>query len=109
MPPRGPPFIMGLTFPGECVQDPRARTVLAVTMAIAVALPRVGTAADDKKRAEREALKASLLQVLQREPLNASRVGVHMLSLDDGSVVFSHNADELLNPASNVKLLTTAS
>ncbi|HZI08008.1 MAG TPA: D-alanyl-D-alanine carboxypeptidase/D-alanyl-D-alanine-endopeptidase, partial [Archangium sp.] len=87
----------------------RARTLLAVTVAIFVTLPRAGFAApDDKKRAEREALKASLVQVLQREPLNASRVAVHMMSLDDGSVVFSHNADELLNPASNVKLVTSA-
>ncbi|WP_309890535.1 D-alanyl-D-alanine carboxypeptidase/D-alanyl-D-alanine-endopeptidase [Archangium sp.] len=90
------------------MQVHRARTLLAVTVAIFVTLPRVGVAADDKKRAEREALKASLMQVLQREPLNASRVGVHMMSLDDGSVVFSHNADELLNPASNVKLVTSA-
>ncbi|WNG33779.1 D-alanyl-D-alanine carboxypeptidase/D-alanyl-D-alanine-endopeptidase [Archangium violaceum] len=100
---------MAAIFPGEHVQDHRARPLLAVTVALFVMLPRVGFgAADDKKRAEREALKASLMQVLQREPLNASRVGVHMMSLDDGSVVFSHNADELLNPASNVKLVTSA-
>ena len=100
---------MALTFPGEHVQVYRARTLLAVTVAIFVTLPRAGFAApDDKKRAEREALKASLMQVLQREPLSASRVAVHMMSLDDGSVVFSHNADELLNPASNVKLVTSA-
>ena len=100
---------MALTFPGEHVQVYRARTLLAVTVAIFVTLPRAGVASpDDKKRAEREALKASLMQVLQREPLNASRVAVHMMSLDDGSVVFSHNADELLNPASNVKLVTSA-
>jgi len=99
---------MALTFPGECVQFPRARTFLAVTVALFVAQPRVGAAADDKKRAEREALKTSLMEVLRREPLNTSRVAVHMMSLDDGSVVFSHNADELLNPASNVKLVTSA-
>ncbi|HYO58579.1 D-alanyl-D-alanine carboxypeptidase/D-alanyl-D-alanine endopeptidase [Archangium sp.] len=91
------------------MQVHRARTLLAVTVVLFVTLPRAGVAApDDKKRAEREALKASLMQVLQREPLNASRVGVHMMSLDDGTVVFSHNADELLNPASNVKLVTSA-
>ncbi|WP_434387055.1 D-alanyl-D-alanine carboxypeptidase/D-alanyl-D-alanine endopeptidase [Melittangium boletus] len=90
------------------MQVPRARTFMAVMVAFFVVQPRPAGAADDKKRAEREALKASLMQVLQREPLNASRVAVHMLSLDDGSVVFSHNADELLNPASNVKLVTSA-
>lgn len=99
---------MAAIFPGEPVLFHRARNLLAVTVALFVTLPRPGLALDDKKRAEREALKASLMQVLQREPLSASRVGVHMLSLDDGSVVFSHNADELLNPASNVKLVTAA-
>ena len=100
---------MSVTFPGEFVRVHRAKSLLAVTVAFFVTLPRAGVAAaDDKKRAEREALKASLMQVLQREPLNASRVGVHMQSLDDGSVVFSHNADELLNPASNMKLVTSA-
>ena len=108
LPHQGPPHIMAATFPGEHVQVHRARHLLAVALALFVTLPRVGAAADDKKRAEREALKASLMQVLQRDPLNASRVGVHMMSLDDGSVVFSHNADELLNPASNVKLVTAA-
>ncbi|HUH14108.1 MAG TPA: D-alanyl-D-alanine carboxypeptidase/D-alanyl-D-alanine-endopeptidase, partial [Longimicrobiales bacterium] len=73
-----------------------------------VTLPRASAAADDKKRAEREALKASLLQVLQRAPMSDSRVGLHMMSLEDGSVVFHRNADELLNPASNVKLVTAA-
>ena len=85
----------------------RARILLAAT-AVFFLSPLRAHAAEDRKLAEREALKASLLQVLQREPLSASRVGVYMMSLDDGSVVFSHNADELLNPASNVKLVTAA-
>ena len=89
------------------MQVHRARTLLAVMAALFVSLPRAD-AAEDRKRAEREALKASLLEVLQREPLSASRVGMHMVSLEDGSVVFSHNGDELLNPASNVKLVTAA-
>nr|WP_228530996.1 MULTISPECIES: D-alanyl-D-alanine carboxypeptidase/D-alanyl-D-alanine-endopeptidase [Myxococcaceae] len=60
------------------------------------------------KAAEREALKATLLQVLERQPLKQSHVSIHLQSLDDGSVVFSQNADDLLNPASNVKLVTAA-
>jgi D-alanyl-D-alanine carboxypeptidase/D-alanyl-D-alanine-endopeptidase (penicillin-binding protein 4) len=80
-----------------------ATAVFVLSLSTAHAAP---TAA--QKQAEREALKATLLEVLKRQPLNASRVGVHMMSLDDGSVVFSHNADELLNPASNVKLVTSA-
>ncbi len=34
--------------------------------------------------------------------------GVQLVSLDDGSVVFSKDADALMNPASNVKLVTAA-
>ncbi|MBN1207906.1 MAG: D-alanyl-D-alanine carboxypeptidase/D-alanyl-D-alanine-endopeptidase [Myxococcaceae bacterium] len=89
------------------MQVHRARLVLAATVAIILSLPTAQAAPADK-RAEREALKAALVDVLQRAPLRASRVGVHVQSLDDGTVVFSQNADELLNPASNVKLVTAA-
>lgn len=61
-----------------------------------------------QKQKDREALKAALAQVIERSPLKTARISVHMKSLDDGSVVFARNADELLNPASNVKLFTAA-
>ncbi|MFP2897523.1 D-alanyl-D-alanine carboxypeptidase/D-alanyl-D-alanine-endopeptidase [Corallococcus sp. 4LFB] len=87
----------------------RTRPFWAAT-AIALWLPSVTLAASPsaEKKAEREALKNALVQVMQRTALKSSRVGVHMQSLDDGTVVFSHNADELLNPASNVKLVTSS-
>lgn len=78
---------------------------MAATAAVVLSLSPAHAA---DKRAEREALKTTLLEVLQRHPLKVSRVGVHMVSLDDDSEVFSHNADELLNPASNMKLITAA-
>jgi serine-type D-Ala-D-Ala carboxypeptidase/endopeptidase (penicillin-binding protein 4) len=46
--------------------------------------------------------------VLEKSSLKNARVTVQVRSLDDGSVVFSRDADELLNPASNVKLFTAA-
>jgi serine-type D-Ala-D-Ala carboxypeptidase/endopeptidase (penicillin-binding protein 4) len=96
-------------FPGACVQVFRTRPFWAVT-AIALWLPSATLAAPPStdKKAEREALKNALIQVMQRTALKSSRVGVHMQSLDDGTVVFSHNADELLNPASNVKLVSSS-
>nr|WP_255671689.1 D-alanyl-D-alanine carboxypeptidase/D-alanyl-D-alanine-endopeptidase [Corallococcus sp. AS-1-6] len=96
-------------FPGACVQVFRTRPFWAAT-AIALWLPSATLAASPsaEKKAEREALKNALVQVMQRTALKSSRVGVHMQSLDDGTVVFSHNADELLNPASNVKLVTSS-
>ncbi|NTX06071.1 D-alanyl-D-alanine carboxypeptidase/D-alanyl-D-alanine-endopeptidase [Myxococcus sp. CA051A] len=89
----------------------RARHLLAATAIVSLLLPYGAVAAPPssaEKRADREALRTALLEVLQRAPLKVSRVGVHMQSLDDGTVVFTHNADELLNPASNVKLVTSA-
>ena len=102
---------MARDFPGESVQVHRASSFLAATAIVFLTLPSAALSASPsvaEKRADREALKAALLEVMQRTPLKASRVGVHMQSLDDGAVVFSHNADELLNPASNVKLVTSA-
>ncbi len=99
--------MMARVFPGAFVQVHRASVLLAATAAIILSLPAAHAAPADK-RAEREALKTALLDVLQRTPLKASRVGIHIQSLDDGSVVFSQNADDLLNPASNVKLVTSA-
>lgn len=46
--------------------------------------------------------------VLEKSTLKNARVTVQVRSLDDGSVVFSRDPDELLNPASNVKLFTAA-
>ena len=60
------------------------------------------------RTAELDALKTALLDLTQRQPLNQSRVGVQILDLDDGSVLFSKDADALMNPASNVKLVTAA-
>ncbi|MDY7226909.1 D-alanyl-D-alanine carboxypeptidase/D-alanyl-D-alanine endopeptidase [Hyalangium rubrum] len=90
------------------MQVHRARALLAATAIFVVSLASAAHAAPADKRAEREALKTALLEVLQRSSLKAARVGIHMQSLDDGQVVFAQNADELLNPASNMKLVTAA-
>jgi serine-type D-Ala-D-Ala carboxypeptidase/endopeptidase (penicillin-binding protein 4) len=61
-----------------------------------------------QKAEERDALKKALLSLIDRSPLKNARLTVQIRSLDDGSVVFAQNPDELLNPASNVKLFTAA-
>jgi D-alanyl-D-alanine carboxypeptidase/D-alanyl-D-alanine-endopeptidase (penicillin-binding protein 4) len=60
------------------------------------------------RTAEQEALKKALLELTQRQPLSQSRLGVQIIDLDDGTVLFSKDADALMNPASNVKLVTAA-
>jgi len=68
-----------------------------------------GTAlAAPSKAADREALKKTLLELAQGAPFREARLGVQLVSLDDGSDVFSKDADALMNPASNVKLVTAA-
>ncbi len=65
----------------------------------------IDTSARDKGR---EGLKQAMLQAIESSPLKNARLGAQVLSLDDGAVVFARDADELLNPASNVKLFTAA-
>ncbi len=67
------------------------------------------SAPDPKLREkEREALRRALTSVIETSTLKGARVTVQVRSLDDGTLVFSRDGDELLNPASNVKLFTAA-
>ncbi len=53
-------------------------------------------------------LAAAIEEVIAGSALATARVGIEVVSLDTGEVVYALNADELLNPASNVKLFTSA-
>jgi len=76
------------------------------TFLLCLAVSSSGAAAPSKEG--REALKKSLADVLAQTPLSSARTSVQVQSLDDGTVVFAQDADDLLNPASNVKLFTAA-
>ncbi len=54
------------------------------------------------------ALKTAFEEIIDRTVLKDSRVGLQVLDLDSGKLVYARNPDDLLNPASNVKLFTTA-
>jgi serine-type D-Ala-D-Ala carboxypeptidase/endopeptidase (penicillin-binding protein 4) len=58
---------------------------------------------------DREVLRKAVEQLLSQPPLSGAHVGLEVESLDDGQVILSRNADDLLNPASNTKLVTSAS
>lgn len=81
---------------------------VAALAAVVVATAPGATLAADKAQSERLALKAAVDDILAHTALAKARVGLEILSLEDGRRVYSHNADDLLNPASNVKLFTTA-
>src|SRR6266852_4708461 len=68
----------------------------------------VSSAAPAPSKADREALKRALAEVIERTPLKTARTSISIQSLDDGTVIFARNPDDLLNPASNVKLVTAA-
>lgn len=53
-------------------------------------------------------LRERLESALREKPLSRSRVGVQVMEVRDGDVLFAHNADKPFNPASNTKILTTA-
>ena len=53
-------------------------------------------------------IQGQVTDLLRSNDLGQSRIAVHILDLDDGSELASINADTLMMPASNMKLITTA-
>jgi D-alanyl-D-alanine carboxypeptidase/D-alanyl-D-alanine-endopeptidase (penicillin-binding protein 4) len=53
-------------------------------------------------------LAAELADILRAPELGDAFAGVHVRNLSDGKVLFDHNGSKLFNPASNMKLMTTA-
>jgi D-alanyl-D-alanine carboxypeptidase/D-alanyl-D-alanine-endopeptidase (penicillin-binding protein 4) len=58
--------------------------------------------------ARTKALGQLLDTVLSHAPLTSSQVGIAVSSLDTGESLYTRDAERLLNPASNVKLVTSA-
>jgi D-alanyl-D-alanine carboxypeptidase/D-alanyl-D-alanine-endopeptidase (penicillin-binding protein 4) len=77
-------------------------------LALLLALAPVWASAADSKKADREALKKALVEVIKRSPLASARISVQVQSLEDGAIILTQSSEELLNPASNVKLFTAA-
>src|SRR6202008_758545 len=53
-------------------------------------------------------LQARISAILAKPELSSAMVGVKVVSLDTGRVLFEENAEKLLRPASNMKLYTVA-
>ena len=86
-----------------------ALAALAALAAGAGAQARPARAGEPITIAEaREQVKRQLEALLAAPPLAGAKVSVEVVSLEDGSLIFSRNADEQLNPASNTKLVTAA-
>ena len=53
-------------------------------------------------------LRAALKRALKDKPVKGAKIGIHVVDLRTGDTVFEHEPDSLTNPASSVKLITTA-
>src|ERR1043165_5040349 len=66
--------------------------------------PKPGTTAP-KTLAE---LQAKISEILAKPELSPAMIGIKVVSLDNGRVLFEDHADKLLRPASNMKMYTIA-
>jgi serine-type D-Ala-D-Ala carboxypeptidase/endopeptidase (penicillin-binding protein 4) len=78
--------------------------VLAAALAVAFLAPAAALPAEPGAKELDAALKA----IIDGTPLAGARAGILVADVESGEVVFARDADVLLNPASNVKLVTTA-
>src|SRR6185436_20869684 len=53
-------------------------------------------------------LRSKISEVLAKPELSSAMIGIKVVSLDNGRVLFEENAEKLLRPASNMKLYTVA-
>ncbi|WP_373046446.1 D-alanyl-D-alanine carboxypeptidase/D-alanyl-D-alanine-endopeptidase [Vulgatibacter sp.] len=80
-----------------------ARWLAAALLLFLLVGQRPARAAVPEERELREAVE----RILDSTPLGRARTGVLIYDLETKRPVYEHNADELLNPASNMKILTT--
>src|SRR5215217_994994 len=78
-----------------------------ITLLIYVLLFCVSTAVAQQPKTLPE-LQARIREMLAKPELSSAMVGIKVVSLDNGRVLFEENATKLLRPASNMKLYTVA-
>jgi serine-type D-Ala-D-Ala carboxypeptidase/endopeptidase (penicillin-binding protein 4) len=85
-----------------------AAAALVLALLPGIATPGDGDRAAEAAAERARALKRAVDEIVARTPLHASRAGIVVASLDSGQVLYARDPDVLLNPASNVKLFTSA-
>lgn len=93
------------TTPSAGGASARMRRVGALFFAASASL--LAIPAEASEAAERR-LVDRINRILEAPELSDALVGVHVRRLADGKTLFGRNSDKLFNPASNMKLLTTA-
>jgi D-alanyl-D-alanine carboxypeptidase/D-alanyl-D-alanine-endopeptidase (penicillin-binding protein 4) len=79
------------------------RTTAAILAVALAALPIPLRAAEPPRE-----LRAALDAILEKSTLGGARIGILVSDVPSGKVLYARDADALLNPASNVKLFTSA-
>src|SRR5262245_1313561 len=82
-----------------------SRTIAALTALAAAASPGVRAASPPRSS---EPIEAALRRIVEARPLNMSRVSVQVFDSATGESLYSHEPDMLLKPASNMKVVTSA-
>ncbi|HSK28612.1 MAG TPA: D-alanyl-D-alanine carboxypeptidase, partial [Candidatus Limnocylindria bacterium] len=88
-------------------RSPRLISVFLVLL-LAVAPLSAQTAAVSPAPKTVPELQTRIAQILAKPELAPAMVGVKVVSLDNGRVIFEENAAKLLRPASNMKIYTVA-
>jgi D-alanyl-D-alanine carboxypeptidase/D-alanyl-D-alanine-endopeptidase (penicillin-binding protein 4) len=86
----------------------RRRLLLALLVAAIATEARPADPARAPDAAGAKELDAALRAVVSAGPLAGARTGILVTDVETGNVLFARDPDALLNPASNVKLVTTA-
>jgi serine-type D-Ala-D-Ala carboxypeptidase/endopeptidase (penicillin-binding protein 4) len=84
------------------------RIAIAVLLAASATRARPAEPPRAPDAAATRELDAALHAVVSASPLDGARTGILVSDVETGQVLFSRDPDALLNPASNVKLVTTA-
>jgi D-alanyl-D-alanine carboxypeptidase/D-alanyl-D-alanine-endopeptidase (penicillin-binding protein 4) len=79
--------------------------LLSFSFAAVAQQPKSAPATAPKTLAE---LQTRIQEVLAKPELAPAMIGIKVVSLDNGRVLFEEHADKLLRPASNMKLYTVA-
>jgi D-alanyl-D-alanine carboxypeptidase/D-alanyl-D-alanine-endopeptidase (penicillin-binding protein 4) len=89
--------------PGALSAAPPAAATATATPPVAAPAPSADPVANDAAT-----LKLRIDEILAQKPLAGATIGVHAVDLATGEVLYSRNPDVPQNPASNIKLVTTA-
>lgn len=93
---------IGLSANGVVAQEGQESSALEIQE-----VPEVPAIAEVERR-EYPELERAIDGVLSDPELQRAKVGVHVEDAQTGEVLYTHLADEPLNPASNIKLITAA-